>query len=298
MNKEELIKKWLDNELNVQELEAFKQLEDYDDLTKLSHAIKRFKPEDLNTESELKQLNFALKSRTKTQNTWLKPLLRVAAVLAICFGFYFYSSTLDTNVSTLIAQKESINLPDASQVIINAMSTVTYNNKNWDNNRNLELNGEAYFKVAKGEKFTINTTSGSVSVLGTEFNVKNRNGLFEVICYEGSVRVDSKLKSQILKPGERFLILDGILVEDLIVNEKKPYWINNESAFKSMPFSQVIAEFERQYNVSIDVNNINTKQLFTGSFAHDNIDVAIKAIALPLNLTYTKNSNKISLKRE
>lgn len=87
-------------------------------------------------------------------------------------------------------------------------------------------------------------------------------------------------------------------VEDLKIEDTKPYWLNNESAFKSMPFSQVIAEFERQYEVTFNVNTIDTNQLFTGSFAHNNIDVALKAITLPLNLSFTKNNNKISLKRE
>ncbi|WP_299889902.1 FecR family protein [uncultured Lacinutrix sp.] len=298
MKKEDLITKWLDNNLNSQELEAFKELDDYTELIRLDNAIKRFKPNHFDTDSELEKLNLSLKNRTQKQNNWLKPLLRVAAVITICFGFYYFTSNIDTSIKTEIAQKESISLPDESQVILNAMSTLTYNDNNWDSNRNLDLNGEAYFKVAKGEKFTVNTTSGSISVLGTEFNVKNRDDLFEVICYEGSVKVESELHSKILKPGERFLILDNIFIKDLTVIETNPYWINNESAFKSMPFSQVIAEFERQYNVSIDVNNINTKKLFTGSFGHDNIDVAIKAITIPLNLTFTRNSNKISLKRE
>ena len=65
-----------------------------------------------------------------------------------------------------------------------------------------------------------------------------------------------------------------------------------------MPFSQVIAEFERQYNVTFSVNTIDTNQLFTGSFAHNNLDIALQAITIPLNLAYTKNNNKISLKRE
>jgi len=298
MKREELIKKWLDNELNPQELEAIKKLEDYKELVRLSQATTYFKPENIDINVELNKLNNNLKFRRNSKTNWLKPLMRVAAILAISFSVFYYTTTLNTSINTEIAQKASIILPDATQATLNAMSSLVYNKSNWKEKRHINLNGEAYFKVTKGEKFTVETSAGSISVLGTEFNVKNRNGIFEVICYEGSVRVDNELHSQILKAGERFLILDNTLAEDATVDEKNPYWINNESAFKSMPFSQVIAEFERQYNVSIDVNNINTKQLFTGSFAHDNIDVAIKAIALPLNLTYTKNSNKILLKRE
>ena len=170
--------------------------------------------------------------------------------------------------------------------------------KKWKKNRTVNLDGEAYFKVTKGEKFSVKTNSGTITVLGTQFNVKDREHLFEVVCYEGSVRVDYNSESVILKPGNSFLVIDGVKNETENTTKTNPSWINNESAFKSIPYAQVIAEFERQYNVTFNVTDIDTKQLFTGSFAHNNIDVAIKAITLPLNLTYSKNNNTISLKRE
>lgn len=298
MKREDLIKKWLDNNLNSQELEAFKQLEDFAELTRLNSALQQFKSLDFESESELEKLNFVLKNKTKKQNNWLKPFLRVAAILAICFSSYYYTTTLDANITTEFAEKENVILPDNSQVKLNAKSTLAFNKNSWNDNRDLDLNGEAYFKVAKGSKFTVHTSSGNISVLGTEFNVKNRVNLFEVICYEGSVKVEYNETSRVLKPGERFLILENTLVETPTIKSTSPFWINNESAFKSMPYTQVIAEFERQYNVTFSANTIDTNQLFTGSFTHNNLDIALQAITIPLNLAYTKNNNKISLKRE
>lgn len=296
MERAELIKKWLDNELTPQESEAFKQLEDYEDLVKLSHAIKHFKAEDFNTDLELEHLKN--KQKNKSENNWIKPLLRIAAILVVCFGAYYYTTTLDTNIDTLVAQKNTIELPDNSIVTVNALSSIDFNEKKWKKNRTVNLDGEAYFKVTKGEKFSVKTNSGTITVLGTQFNVKDREHLFEVVCYEGSVRVDYNSESVILKPGNSFLVIDGVKNETENTTKTNPSWINNESAFKSIPYAQVIAEFERQYNVTFNVTDIDTKQLFTGSFAHNNIDVAIKAITLPLNLTYSKNNNTISLKRE
>jgi len=244
MKREVLIKKWLDNELNSQELEAFKQLEDYADLIRLSQATKQFKPENTDVNFELERLNNKLQSHKKTKTNWVKPLLRFAAILVVGFSVFYYTNTLDTSINTQIAQKENIVLPDNSQVTINAMSTLSFNEKSWEDNRHLNLDGEAYFKVAKGKTFTVETTTGSIHVLGTEFNVKNRDNIFEVVCYEGSVRVNHLEHSQILKPGECFLILNNTTVKNLNVDGTNPFWINNESAFKSMPFTQVIAEFD------------------------------------------------------
>lgn len=298
MKREDLIKKWLDNNLNSQELEAFKQLEDFTELKRLDTALQQFKPQEFESDSELEKLNLAIKSKTKKQNNWLKPFLRIAAILAICFGSYYYTTTLDTNFNTDFAEKENIILPDNSQVKLNAKSTLTFNESNWENSRNLHLNGEAYFKVSKGSKFTVQTSVGNISVLGTQFNINNRVNFFEVICYEGSVKIEYEKMIRVLKPGESFLILDNKLIERPKTKDSNPFWIKNESAFKSMPYAQVIAEFERQYNVTINTTTINTTQSFSGSFPHNNLDIALQAITFPLNLAYTKNNNKILLKRE
>ena len=81
-------------------------------------------------------------------------------------------------------------------------------------------------------------------------------------------------------------------------NNLSPSWLNNESQFKSLPYKQVIAEFERQYNVDITLIGIDSKELFTGNFTHDSIEVALKSITLPLHLTYSKSDGTIILKRE
>jgi ferric-dicitrate binding protein FerR (iron transport regulator) len=303
MNRETLISKWLDNNLNNQELEAFKKLEDYDELVTLNASLQAFKAEDYNTREELQGVLSAIKNTkaidTKKQTTnWVKPLMRVAAILAISFSLYYYTTTLDTTITTEFAQKTTIELPDASSVSLNAKSTLAFNKKDWKQEREVELNGEAFFKVAKGSSFKVNTKSGTVMVYGTQFNVKQRDYYFEVICYEGLVGVTHNSHETKLKPGDSFLIIDGEIIAKEKENRSTPSWLNNESQFKSMPYKAVIAEFERQYNVDFTLLNIDSTQLFTGSFAHDNLELALKNITLPLQLSYSKEHNSIILKRE
>jgi transmembrane sensor len=299
MKREDLIKKWLDNELNTQELEAFKLLEDYEFLVKLSNGTKRFKAPEFNTSEELKTVMQSINSTKQYSRNWLKPLLRIAAIFAISFSVYYYTTTLDTNINTLAAQKSTTELPDASSVSLNALSTLTYNKKNWTTLRDVELKGEAYFKVAKGSKFNVITSSGTVTVLGTQFNVKQRENFFEVVCYEGSVDVYYKSNTQTLKPGDSFLIIDGKFIAKEKETKLNPSWINNESYFKSMSFAHVLHEFERQYDVTINSQHIDLEQLFSGSFVHNNKELALKSITLPLNLNYSiENNNSIVLTRE
>ena len=68
---------------------------------------------------------------------------------------------------------------------LNELSQLEYNASKWDENRSLELKGEAFFDVEKGKRFDVTTEFGNVSVLGTEFNVLSRDSIFKVSCYEG-----------------------------------------------------------------------------------------------------------------
>ena len=300
MKREILISKWLNNDLNDKEFEAFKNLEDYDDLVKLDHSVQAFKADDFNTSNELNKILDHIKNKkTQPRKQWLKPFLRIAAILAICFSFYYYTNAIDsTTIATTIAQKTTIDLPDSSSVSLNAKSSIAFNKGDWKNERNVELQGEAFFKVAKGSTFNVVTKSGTITVYGTEFNVKQRHNYFEVICYEGLVGVTHNAQETKLRSGDSFLIIDG----EKIATEKEslttPSWLNNESTFKSLPYKTIIDEFERQYNVNIKLININPKQLFTGSFTHDSLEIALKSITLPLHLTHSKTKDTIVLKSE
>ncbi|MFK7782495.1 FecR family protein [Psychroserpens sp.] len=298
MTKEELIQKWLDHDLNAQELEAFQKLEDYDALTKLDYNLKHFKAPEYNTSENLEQVLYSINSTPEKSINWLAACIKIAAIFVICFCMYFYTTTLDSTFNTLVAQKQTVELPDHSTVELNAMSTLAFNDNNWNNNREVSLEGEAFFKVATGSQFDVKTETGIVSVLGTQFNVKHRENYFEVVCYEGKVAVTHKNNTTQLLPGDSFFMFDGKLITTEKENQSTPSWLQNQSRFKSLPYREVIAEFERQHDVHISLENIDTSQLFTGSFTHNDIEIALKSITLPLHLTYSKTDNIITLKRE
>ena len=298
MKREELIKKWLDNNLNPEEQNAFEQLKDYNQLIKMDATLKGFKAPEFSVDQTYQTLKPHLKSQSSKTNQWLKPLLRIAAVLAIGFSVYFYTSNLDEHIETLVAQQTTIQLPDNSTVDLNANSTVTFNENSWSKTRAVTLNGEAFFKVAKGERFDVITSDGIVSVLGTQFNVKQRESYFEVTCYEGLVGVTHNNKTVKLKPGHTFKIIDGKQLTADKETAAQPLWLHGESSFKSVPLKHVIAEFENQYDLQINTDQIDTSRLFTGSFAHNNLDLALKSVTIPLNLSYSKSGKSILLKRE
>tara|TARA_R100001369_G_C3314221_1_gene167824 strand:- start:967 stop:1875 length:909 start_codon:yes stop_codon:yes gene_type:complete len=287
MIEDDLLKKWLNHDLTNAEIAAFSKRSDYAINQNIIDKAQLFKASQFSKAYDFETFKNAYQKKLSVKRlAWVKPLLRIAGVLLITFGLYFtvFSKNL-VEVRTLLSEKTTVSLPDLSQVTLNADSEITYDAKAWDSKRRLNLNGEGYFKVAKGKAFDVITKSGTVTVVGTEFNVKARNNYFEVICYEGIVKVTSDSISRQLLAGETFRILNKRFSEGKIA-DSEPKWTKNRSSFKSIPFSEVIEELERQYTIKAAFKYTDTTRLFSGGFVHDNLENALISITQPMNLTF------------
>ncbi len=293
---ENYLAKWLNNELTDAELKEFKQSEAYTTYKKIMDSSERIEAPDYNVEEAWSQLGErrAQKQPKVVSITPFKSFLRIAAAVAVLLaGSYFYLNTLDATITTQYAESKEIVLPDSSEVILNSDSHLSYSEKNWDEERNISLKGEAFFKVAKGKKFTVSTDQGAVSVLGTQFNVENRKGFFEATCYEGIVSVTYNGIEIKLPAGNSFLSVNGKITQSKVAVNTTPSWLNNESTFKSIPLSYVFDEFERQHNTTIETKNIDTAQLFTGTFSNTDKELALRSISVPLQIKFKLEGNKV-----
>ena len=188
-------------------------------------------------------------------------------------------------------KKTSFSLPDDSQIVLNSGSEIQYNKWNWDNDRKLDLNGEAYFKVAHGKKFEVNTKLGKVTVLGTQFDVKSRNNRFDVTCYEGRVKVEYKDTRVIITKGTS-VSFDVDYFEKNTITSTKPEWTSNQIIFRKENLKTIIEELERQYDYKIVLNSKKNNQLFTGTLPSNNIKTALDIIASIFHLKISKFDNQ------
>ncbi|WP_418263013.1 FecR family protein [Flavobacterium faecale] len=289
MENDKKILKWLNGELSSQEIEDLKKSDDFKIYEKIAHYSAQLETPNVDAQEAL--VAFQKREKTKKRSKLIafdKPLwLSMAAAFVVLLTtayFLFYNRT--TVIETQIAQTERFQLPDHSEVVLNADSKISFKEKEWDKSRELTLKGEAYFQVQKGKTFSVNTTDGIVKVLGTHFNVKQRDQYFEVRCYEGLVSVTHDNEIVKLPPGKTFRLINDQIetVADFVA--QSPSWLQQESSFENIPLSQVISELERQYDLKINTKDINTSVLFTGTFTHKNEKVALDAITIPLQIHY------------
>ncbi|MFT5251527.1 MAG: transmembrane sensor [Flavobacteriales bacterium] len=297
MKDEKKILEWINGELTDQEVEDLKKSEDYLTLEKIIHYGGHLQAPSIDAEAALvrfKQHKLE-KKESKVIVLNYKNFFKIAAAITLLLtSSYFLFYNTDTTFKTAIAQTQSFQLPDESEVTLNAASKITFHKNSWKENRNLTLEGEAYFQVQKGQTFSVSTKDGIVKVLGTHFNVKQRNNYYEVMCYEGLVSVTYKNKTVKLPPGKTFRVVNKKIESAEDFNYQTPTWMKKESNFDRIPLSQVIAEVERQYNIIIKTESVDTSKLFTGTFTHKNQKVALEAITIPLQLSYRTEGKTIT----
>lgn len=235
-------------------------------------------------------------------------------------------------VSTRPGSKSKVELPDGTQVWLNANSRITYNQHFMDSTREVQLTGEAYFDVASmvsdqtGQKipFIIHTNSIDVKVLGTAFNVRSYPGekTTETALIHGSIEVtlhNSPDKKIILKPSEKLVVRNddsiSVITDEneqpenepmMTLSRIKPYkgdttthfetmWLTNKLAFENENFDNMLREIERWYNVTVVLNNESLRSLhFTGVFEDKSLNEVMEALSFSWKFQYEiKNSQVI-----
>lgn len=229
----------------------------------------------------------------------LKRLAWVGGIAASIALLLFLLPGLSSDMqqyATMVGDKETIELPDHSIVELNNSSALEFNKSDWD--RKVYLDGEAFFKVEKGSKFTVSTKQGSVSVLGTQFNVMERAGIFEVECLEGMVEVK-------LENGGKFKLVAGDKLSDfnnnqvpVVKNEvvKEIDWLNNFVRIDSMDLGFVFDEVGRYYKVEFTNDQSIRGKSYEGFFTTSSLDSAIYQILWPLGINYEIEGNKVIIK--
>jgi ferric-dicitrate binding protein FerR (iron transport regulator) len=168
-------------------------------------------------------------------------------------------------------------------------SEVQFNTLLWKYDRDLKLEGKAYFDVAHGKNFSVETNTAKVEVLGTRFEVDGSSEKFKVTCFEGKIRVTSSVNKQILQANQSLLLINSKLIsrENL---DLYPTWILKNKAFKKADFSEILKELEKVYNVNLSSENINIQKHFTGELPLNRLDVALKILSETYGLKIEKHN--------
>jgi ferric-dicitrate binding protein FerR (iron transport regulator) len=271
----------------------------------------------------------------------LKKYAAVFIIACALSGLLFYNIGKKQVAPSLLSKNELVvpfgskaefTLADGTKVTLNAGSKLEYSGSYGITDRTLQLEGEAYFKVAKNGQlpFIVKTSHVDVRALGTEFNVKAYPGekTIETTLVEGSVNIDrndseSSADITILKPNQKFTYyINKASSEEVQVNKEvvkaveksivikhdtaivtrlndvAPVisWKENKWIIENQNLQQLAVEMERKFDVKIIFNSERLKNVrFTGTLLNEPIEQVLMVMGVSSPLTYKIKGKEVFL---
>ncbi len=222
-----------------------------------------------------------LEKNLSTRQPWWNEILKYAAIFVIAFltaagAFWtFQSATIENeswaSISAPNGQISNVTLFDGTNVWLNAGSTLTYKQSFNKNNREVVLEGEAFFAVTKNEgtPFIVHAGTSEIQVHGTEFNVKaySNDSKIATVLVEGEVEFRTGQQSLMMAPGEQVLFTrnTGKVEKSKINIEEHIAWKGGKIYFNDETLFTLAQQLERWYEVKFAFANEELKSYrFTG----------------------------------
>lgn len=235
-------------------------------------------------------------------------LMRYAAIalVVVFLGALAFFGLDDPKAGMLVVatadKAQEVTLPDGTHVWLNEQSQLSYPATFDNDERQVELDGEALFEVTKNPRKPFVVTSGAMStrVLGTVFNMNARKGAArqEVSLLEGKVEVkDLATQSTVeLQPNEKAML--DVASHKMLV--QKAYaaidamWHDGMIPFDKMNVRQITGILEEIYNVKIHLTGFAASQTYSGAVKYDsNIDSVLQSLSVVIPIVVTHRGNGI-----
>lgn len=254
--------------------------------------------------------------RSNRRKKLLRSLLKYAAIivapLLTALAAWNYSAQYYADDNALVemyvpdGKIDSVVLSDNTKLIVNAGTSVIYPARfnKYSNNRNVYVNGNCHFAVAKDplHPFVVNMGSLKVKVLGTHFSVNsyNDNDRIVVTLEEGLVKAFDAHHSMYLRPNEQLIYYrsDGRMQKQRVDAMACNSWVNGNIDFSAQTLGQILKTIERHYDVKFDVSrDIDLNRRYTMNFRNgEPIDRVLKVLSMIYgNMHYAKKGNTVKL---
>lgn len=247
----------------------------------------------------------------------LKTVIQIAAILIVglFIGFFVKETVIKSDpvyytATTPRGSISEITLPDSTKIFLNADSRVSYSTNSRKSMREVSLEGEAWFDVAKNLKipFVVHTNYYDVQVTGTKFNIKAYDSESDVITTleEGEIIIASTEKFNItrdiiIKPGEQVIFnKDSKQLNIRTVNtDQYTSWKDGKLIFVNMSLKDLISLLERKYGVDIRVQDTTLLNLhFDGTIKNETLIDILEVIKNTLPVDYNIVGQHIEIRHK
>lgn len=237
--------------------------------------------------------------------TFVRESAKMAAMLLLAFGLSFWllngfgtgsEESAPTVIRTQYGQMANVTLPDGSKVWLNSNTRLSYTAAFNTDKREIDMDGEAYFEVAHNadKPFIVHAPNHErVRVWGTKFNIEaySGTGCFETSLMEGSVEICAGEKSLFIAPHQKAVWTGKELKVEQITDFDAYRWREGLICFRNTALSEILKEFEKYYDVKIDLQNRNmaNPQLTVKFRLSDGVEYALRVLQKYAAFSFTRD---------
>ncbi|MDX9881546.1 MAG: DUF4974 domain-containing protein [Prolixibacteraceae bacterium] len=273
----------------------------------------------INIEAQTSRKFFTHRNTSRVRKMQLFPaILKYAAVFLLAFllgalTLYYVGQKQNgpfagmyNEIQVPNGEKSTVTLYDGTKVWLNSGTTFRYPVSFTGKQRNVFIDGEAYFDVAKNMKqpFVVHAGEINVEVLGTRFNVYSYSDddLFYTTLEEGAVNISTtgSGKKFRLSPGEQFGFSKQTKTTKLYKVDTGLYtsWKENILRFDNAPLSEILKKMERWYDVRIVVaDGLDTGERYTTTIKTESLREMLKVLSLTTNMNYEINEDMVRISK-
>lgn len=236
--------------------------------------------------------------RPKKRRWWI-PAVAAAAILLIAGAFFWKADTKEgVKLNTAYGQVQKYNLPDGSEVMLNAHSKLSMQQWKEGTDREVWVEGEAFFHVKKTttkNRFIVHARQMDIIVTGTQFNVINRESEASVLLKEGSVTVKTADGREVkMLPGDYVTLQnDNPQKQTAPSPEKVLAWTQAKLVFDKTPMREAQEVISRHYGVTVRLGKAIEDKTLSGILPNDNLDVLLKALEATTHFTIVRKDGEI-----
>lgn len=210
---------------------------------------------------------------------------------------------LFNTITTPLGGQYQVQLPDGTQVWLNAKSTLTFPVTFSEKERVVEISGEAYFEVAhdKTKPFRVRSSGQIVEVLGTKFNIQayDQEPQVRTSLLEGSVRVERKQAgSVVLQPGEQAVqtVSSSALKIQRFNPEDVLAWKEGYFYFENADLKSVMRDIARWYGLEVIYDPGVVNQEFNGSISrYEDLKKVLELLELTETVHFTVKGRSVTV---
>lgn len=255
--------------------------------------------------------HIAYSDAMQRRTIWKKRIRKIAACLSVAailvFGIvagWHIAQNREPDVFKVVAErgyKSSLTLPDGSRVWLNSASTISYTSDYNLQDRDVFLQGEAFFEVKSGcdHPFIVHVKDVSVTAVGTSFNVRSyyEDDMVLTTLLEGKVLTEAGGNVMELYPYQEALYdnVTGNITKMRVKDENHAVpWMKNEILFENESLADIAVVLERMYNINVVFSDESVKDYsYTGLIRNNSLQNVLQLISSTSPVGYRMTSDTI-----